>query len=146
MDTNKKRIVLDTNVCLDLFVFKDPRWQDLMQALTSKQIDVITREDCRNEWLCVLDYPHLPVTPEIKALVIEQFDQYITCLPKTEQSTFGLPVCSDKDDQKFLEIALHAHADILLTKDRALLKLARKTKNKGMFEILPPQALDLKMI
>lgn len=146
MDSTKKRIVLDTNVCLDLFVFKDPRWHDLMQALTSHQVEAITREDCRNEWLCVLDYPHLPVTPEIKAEVIAAFDQLITCMPLSGQSTFGLPICSDKDDQKFLEIALQASAHILLTKDKALLKLARKTKNKGMFQILPPQAWDLKMI
>lgn len=146
MNTNKKRIVLDTNVCLDLFVFKDPRWHNLMQALINQDIEAITREDCRNEWLHVLDYPHLPVTPEIKSEVIKAFDQYITCLPISEQSTFGLPICTDKDDQKFLEIALHADANILLTKDKALLKLARKTKNKGMFQILAPQAWDPKMI
>lgn len=146
MDTIKKRLVLDTNVCLDLFVFKDPRWHNLMQALISQDIEAITREDCRNEWLRVLDYPHLPVTPEIKAEVIKAFDQYITCLPKTDQSTFGLPLCTDKDDQKFLEIALHADAHILLTKDKALLKLAKKTRNKGMFQILAPQAWNPEMI
>jgi hypothetical protein len=27
-----KRIVIDTNVCLDLFVFHDPRWAALLAA------------------------------------------------------------------------------------------------------------------
>ena len=51
-----------------------------------------------------------------------------------------LPVCSDKDDQKFLEVARDADADILITKDKALLKLARKTAQAGMFRIMVPEA------
>src|SRR6185369_16914273 len=30
-----KRIVIDTNVCLDLFVFQDPRWASLLAAIES---------------------------------------------------------------------------------------------------------------
>jgi predicted nucleic acid-binding protein len=37
-----------------------------------------------------------------------------------------LPVCSDKADQKFLELARDAGAEVLITKDKALLKLARR--------------------
>ena len=51
-----------------------------------------------------------------------------------------LPVCSDKDDQKFLEVARDASADILVTKDKALLKLARKTAQAGLFRIMVPEA------
>lgn len=140
MNPTIPRIVLDTNVCLDLFVFQDPRWQALRNALENKQIDAVTREDCRNEWLHVLDYPHLPVTPEIKEKVIAEFDRLIRCIPVEECNTFGLPVCSDKDDQKFLETSLQIQASVLITKDKALLKLAKKTKKRGMFDILQPQA------
>ncbi len=51
-----------------------------------------------------------------------------------------LPVCSDRDDQKFLELARDAQAAVLVTKDKALLKLARRTAKAGMFRILTPQA------
>jgi hypothetical protein len=51
-----------------------------------------------------------------------------------------LPVCTDRDDQKFLEIARDADAQILVTKDKALLKLARKTAQAGMFRIMLPEA------
>jgi putative PIN family toxin of toxin-antitoxin system len=144
--SEKKRVVLDTNVCLDLFVFKDPRWAALFAAMQSGTIDVITREDCRNEWLRVLDYPHLPVTPEIKAAAIAEFDQYIRCLPIAPVNTFGLPICTDHDDQKFLEIALSAHAHYLVTKDKALLKCAKKTAKRGMFTILAPQAWHAELL
>jgi predicted nucleic acid-binding protein len=51
-----------------------------------------------------------------------------------------LPNCSDRDDQKFLELARDAGAAILVTKDKALLKLARRTARDGLFRIMPPEA------
>jgi predicted nucleic acid-binding protein len=42
-----KRIVLDTNVCLDLFVFNDPRWAALLAAIESGEVEAVTRADCR---------------------------------------------------------------------------------------------------
>ena len=90
------RIVLDTNVCLDLFVFRDPRWALLLQAMRERRVEAVTREDCRMEWLVVLNYPHLPLTEEDKPAVRAAFDDLITCLPTATVNTFGLPVCTDQ--------------------------------------------------
>lgn len=136
----RQRVVLDTNVCLDLFVFRDPRWAALLQALEDGSVEAYTREDCRSEWLAVLEYPHLPVTAENKPAICADFDRLLRCLPLAEVNTFGLPLCTDRDDQKFLEIARDADAEVLVTKDKALLKLARKTAQAGMFRILTPEA------
>ena len=43
-----------------------------------------------------------------------------------EAARVGLPRCGDPDDQKFLEAALAANAQFLITKDRKLLALSRK--------------------
>ena len=51
-----------------------------------------------------------------------------------------LPVCTDRDDQKFLEIARDAGAEVLVTKDKALLKLGRRTAREGLFKIMQPEA------
>jgi predicted nucleic acid-binding protein len=48
-----------------------------------------------------------------------------------------LPVCRDADDQKFLEAALAANAEFLITKDRELLELAKK-RARVPFRILTP--------
>lgn len=133
------RIVLDTNVCLDLFVFRDPRWALLLQAMRERRVEAVTREDCRMEWLVVLNYPHLPLKEEDKPAIRAEFDSLITCLPNAAVNTFGLPVCTDPDDQKFLELALQSQAGVLITKDKALLKLAKKTARKNMFAIMTPQ-------
>lgn len=133
------RIVLDTNVCLDLFVFRDPRWNTLLQAMHNGEVNAVTREDCRMEWLVVLDYPHLPLKEGDKPAIRAEFDRLITCLPNAAVNTFGLPICTDPDDQKFLELALQSGAHTLITKDKALLKLAKKTARKNMFAIMTPQ-------
>lgn len=133
------RIVLDTNVCLDLFVFHDPRWSALLAAIESGAVQAVTRADCRMEYLLVLHYPHLPLDDQSRATSAARFDALITVLAPAV-SGVRLPICSDKDDQKFLELARDAGAATLITKDKALLKLARKTVSAGLFGIILPQA------
>lgn len=141
-DMIPNRIVIDTNVCLDLFFFCDARWNKLLAALLDGEIEAVTSTDCRNEWLIVLGYAHLAIDATQRPSVAARFDASITCLaPNDMLSTDArLPVCKDRDDQKFLELARDARAAILLTKDKALLKLARRTAKAGLFRILHPDA------
>ncbi|MGH8806516.1 MAG: putative toxin-antitoxin system toxin component, PIN family [Noviherbaspirillum sp.] len=137
-----KRIVIDTNVCLDLFVFHDPRWAALLNALKEREIEAVTRDDCRTEWLKVLEYTHLPLDAQSRPVVAAEFDTLITCLASGTLRPRGeirLPICSDPDDQKFLELARDADAQTLITKDKALLKLGKKTARAGLFGIVPPE-------
>jgi putative PIN family toxin of toxin-antitoxin system len=139
-----KQVVIDTNVCLDLFVFKDPRWEFLLRGLMDNSIVAVTRADCRQEWLAVLHYPHLPVDDESRPKVVETFDSLIQCIAPERQNRL-LPRCSDKDDQKFLEIALDAGVQTLITKDKALLKLGRKTRLSGYYNIETPEQFIVNM-
>ena len=136
-----KRIVLDTNVCLDLFVFADPRWHLLLRTLHDGSVEAVTRADCRMEWLIVLGYAHLKLDTAAQRRCSEQFDALIRYLPTTtgDAAVIRLPVCRDRDDQKFLELARDGGASALITKDKALLKLAGKTRRAGLFSILQPQ-------
>ena len=134
-----KRIVLDTNVCLDLFVFADPRWAPLLADLESGAVEAVTREDCRAEYLVVLHYKHLPLDEHTRPASAARFDALIKVVAPAPKLV-RLPVCSDRDDQKFLEVARDAGVDILVTKDKALLKLARKTAQAGLFRIMVPEA------
>ena len=140
----QNRIVLDTNVCLDLFVFRDPRWARLEAALRSGQLQAVTRTDCRNEWLLVLAYANFALDATAQGTAGAAFDALILCLPvaSTEEpaGSVQLPRCSDPDDQKFLELARDASAAILITKDKALLKLAGKCRRGGLFSIMKPES------
>ncbi|MES2932489.1 MAG: putative toxin-antitoxin system toxin component, PIN family [Pseudomonadota bacterium] len=133
------RVVIDTNVCLDLFVFRDPRWDLLHSALKSGEIEAVTRADCKMEWQIVLGYKHLPLDLESRADSAAQFDALIAFIEPEPRSHLLLPKCSDSDDQKFLELARDAEASILITKDKALLKLARRIGKLGLFSIIVPE-------
>jgi putative PIN family toxin of toxin-antitoxin system len=134
----KKTIVLDTNVCLDLFVFRDPRWASLLAALESGAVEAVTRADCRDEYLFVLHYPHLPLDESTRPGAAARFDALIRVVAPDSRAV-RLPVCTDRDDQKFLEIARDAGAEVLVSKDKALLKLAKKTAREGLFRIMTPE-------
>jgi putative PIN family toxin of toxin-antitoxin system len=136
------RIVLDTNVCLDLFLFNDPHCARLMIALRNGSIQAVTREDCRDEWRRVLHYPQVPIDDATRPAVSAAFDGLVHFLP-AEASTLPdeawLPRCGDPDDQKFLQLALASGARWLISKDKELLKLDWRSRAAGLFPILLPQ-------
>lgn len=134
-----KPIVIDTNVLLDLFVFHDPRWAELLAAIEAKQIDAITRAECRDEYLAVLRSPPLPLDEAGREQAAARFDALLR-LVAPESKAIRLPVCTDRDDQKFMELARDAGASVLISKDKALLKLGRKTAQAGLFRIMLPEA------
>ncbi|MGA0586752.1 putative toxin-antitoxin system toxin component, PIN family [Dyella sp. KRB-257] len=135
------RIVLDTNVCLDLFVFRDVACASLAAALAAGQVQAVVDAACRREWLRVLEYPSVPIRPEQRAELRERFDAAVHLLAElaTSAGLAPLPTCRDPDDQKFLELALTSDAPWLISKDRDLLKLARRTRKAGLFLILKPE-------
>jgi putative PIN family toxin of toxin-antitoxin system len=135
----RPRLVLDTNVCLDLFVFNDPRWATLLAGLRDNRLEAITRHSCREEWLAVLHYPRLPITDENRPAIIHAFDTLIRCENPTTSSTIKLPICSDPDDQQFMELARDAKATHLITKDKALLKCAKRVARFNLFQIVAPE-------
>lgn len=141
MDADVPRVVLDTNVCLDLFVFDDPRLARLREALRAGTVVAVSDAACRSEWHRVLAYPALGLAPDQVAAAIDAFDALLQPAPETgAPATPGLPRCRDPDDQKFLDLASRCRARWLLSRDDHLLSLARRAARVGGFEILPPQA------
>ncbi|HEV8692695.1 MAG TPA: putative toxin-antitoxin system toxin component, PIN family, partial [Lysobacter sp.] len=143
MNESAPRVVLDTNVCLDLFLFDDPRVARLRDALQAGAVVAAIDDVCREEWLRVLDYPQLGLDDAQRATAIARFDASMmpaSVAAATKRDRPSLPRCKDPDDQKFLELALHADACWLLSRDDHLLALAARTRRAGLFEILTPQA------
>jgi putative PIN family toxin of toxin-antitoxin system len=136
LDNVPPRIVLDTNVCLDLFVFGDPRVAMLRAALQSGDVVAVSNAECREEWLRVLGYPQLRLDEVARASAIAAFDAQVRLLPTVPAAAGLLPRCADPDDQKFLQLAHASGARWLLSRDDALLVLARRTRRDGLFEIL----------
>ncbi len=136
-------LVLDTNVSLDLLVFRDPRWDALRQALAQGACESVMGFECRVEFARVLVYPQFGLDPEQRVRAMRAFDdlhRFTATGGGPREALDALPQCRDPDDQKFMELAMEAGADALLSKDKDLLKLARRNRRAGLFEILSPQA------
>lgn len=125
----KWRLVLDTQVWLDWLAFDDPSVVELKAAVAADRAEIYLDAACEAELGRVLGYPIGKRLPEkdVQAARLAEARR-LARRPAREASgseRASLPRCSDRDDQKFLELALAARADALLTKDRALLELAR---------------------
>lgn len=143
MAVSLPRLVLDTNVALDLFVFRDAACARLERALRQGEVQAVVDAACRDEWLTVLGYPAFGLDAAARAQALAAFDRSVSLLGElAAPAGVKLPRCADPDDQKFLELALAAGAQCLLSKDKALLQLARRTEREGWFRILCPSAWE----
>ena len=139
------RLVLDTNVVLDLLVFRDPGVGPLRSAIEARRVELVTSAECLVELRRVLGYPGFKLDAAAQDAA---FDWYETRVEVAEHPvpTQLLPRCRDADDQKFLELAWAAGADHLVTKDKALLELARRVKKLGRFSVLPATQIAIPQV
>jgi uncharacterized protein len=128
--------VLDTNVVLDWLVFKDPGVRSLAAAVESGTLRWLACARMRDELADVLAREHLRRWQPDGAAVLAAFDRLAAVRAAPPAS--HLP-CTDADDQVFIDLALAAGCRWLLTKDRALLALARRARPRGL-RVLTPAA------
>lgn len=136
------RVVLDTQVCLDLWLFADPRTARLRHWLDTGALQPMRDARSRDEWRRVLRYPALALHAARRSALEAEYDARLTAFdtaaaPAPEPP---LPRCADSDDQPFLELAFACGARALLTRDAELLCLARRVARQGRFAILSPAA------
>lgn len=125
-------LVLDTNVVLDLFVYEDPATVPLRAVLADAQTRWLATPVMREELRRVLAYPQVVKRLEARALtaeaVLARFDaraQLTDMAPKAPYT------CKDSDDQQFIDLAV-AHTATLLSKDKAVLCMARRLARLGV--------------
>lgn len=136
------RLVLDTNVVLDLFHWANADAVPIMAALEAGRIECLADARTLDELSRVLTYPQLKLTPEMIAERWARYRALVQVVPDGEAPP--LPRCKDRDDQKFLELAARAGADLLVSKDKALLKLRGRTRLG--FEIVKPAAASARLV
>jgi putative PIN family toxin of toxin-antitoxin system len=134
------RVVLDSNVWIDILVFDDAATRPIHAALRRGALDAVIDTRCLAELSCVLDYPQFVRREVDKAAALASVASLsvMTTHAAPAAGLATLPQCKDRDDQKFLELAHAAGADWLVSKDRALLKLAKRTARDFGFRIAQP--------
>ncbi len=132
---SESKTVLDTNIVLDLFVFKDPATIPLRKLMEAKAIRWIATIAMRDEVERVLGYPHIVPRLAFRQLtpidVMAQFDQYAQIEPAAPRAT---AICKDPDDQQFIDLAV-AHRATLLSKDNAVLCMRKRLLAFGVIAL-----------
>lgn len=131
-------MVLDTNTVLDWLVFEDPGMTYVAAAVQAGTLRWLSCAPMREELARTLNYRSLVKWSPDSGRVLAVFDRYSASQAEPPSAPLHLR-CSDPDDQVFLDLALAHAAPWLLTHDRALLKLARRTRALGLCITTPRQ-------
>ena len=122
-------VVLDTNVVLDWLLFDDPTAQALNAALLAGELRWVATLAMRDELAHVLARGSLDRwQPDLPALW-SRWDRLCTAVPAAAVTPLR---CTDPDDQKFIDLAASRPGCLLLSRDRAILKLARRLDALGV--------------
>lgn len=115
--------------------------QPIVTAIEGGALRAATSSACLQELRRALGYAQLRLDATAQALAFGRYTAYAVVfeIPGLVGAT-NLPLCEDPDDQKFLALAWHVRASHLLTRDKALLKLARRIAESGRFAVLAPDA------
>jgi putative PIN family toxin of toxin-antitoxin system len=136
------RLVLDTNVWLDWLVFDEATLAPLKAAVAERRAEIYIDAACEAELERVLAYDlgRHSIDAAARAGCLAECRRIARPMPEGKPADWAsLPRCADPGDQMFLEAALAARADCLVTKDRALLELGRGRRSIP-FRIVTPDA------
>lgn len=140
--------VLDTNVLLGLWLWRDPRLMGLRDALQTGWIRWVVDAATWAEWL----HEIRPARCAQQQLDAEQVLSASLAVAPWSWRVRPDPVaasgpahrralqCTDPNDQMFVDLALRSQAGWLLTRDRALLRLRRPASAVGL-RIVNPDGL-----
>jgi putative PIN family toxin of toxin-antitoxin system len=127
----KPRLVLDTNVILDLLVFQDPAAEVIRKVLDAKLVDAVRTEESMLELMDVIQRPSFKLSKEQQHIILKQWEDSSRLLG-TADMTQAPFTCRDPDDQVFLDTAYSIRPVFLLSKDLRVLELRAIAKRHGV--------------
>ena len=125
-------LVLDTNVVLDLLVFRDPAAVPLDDGRPAARLRWIATAAMRDELQRVLGYAPVARRLEAASLTPEHvLGDFDARSQRVEIAGRAAVTCADPDDQCFVDLAVQ-HGCTLLSKDAAVLALAGRLAGLGV--------------
>jgi len=133
-------LVLDTNVVLDWLAFRHLVGAPIEEALTSGQCRWLCTRAMRDELARVVVRESLARWAIDAHAVLAVFDSLAVDIgaPAPLGAAERLR-CTDPDDQMFIDVAIARRTHALLTRDRAVLRLAPRARRFGVL-IATPEA------
>ena len=126
ISSTPRALVLDTNIVLDLLVFRDPATALLRQLLGGGALRWLATAAMRQELARVLNYPQIAPRVAFYGLTAASVLAAFDAQAHTVATPARIPaICRDADDQPFIDLAA-AHSAILLSKDKAVIALRKR--------------------
>ncbi len=132
------RLVVDTNVVLDLFHFKRPGTEPITHLIESGEALCFACLRTLIELQHVIPREHFRLDAEAAQTVFERYCAH-TIVVADPEDMVDLPQCKDASDQKFLALAVSVAAEYLLTRDKQLLRLAKRVSKVSALKIMTPE-------
>lgn len=127
----KQIVVLDTNILLDVLVFDDSRAHPLRAALISGELDAVATEKTLAEFLDVISREQFSLSSQKQEEIIFQWRSW-SRLVKDDDLSAAPWKCKDRDDQVFINLAYTLRPSILISKDKMVLKVAKRAQKDGI--------------
>ncbi|HRA79009.1 MAG TPA: putative toxin-antitoxin system toxin component, PIN family [Burkholderiaceae bacterium] len=131
------KAVLDTNVWLDWLVFGDASVAPIARGVERGAIVVLGSDETRAEWLSVIARPQFGLHARARAEAAAAYDRVVR---RSAPAPSCALLCRDPDDQKFVDLAIAEGAGWLVTRDKALLALARRAARWHALAIVRPDS------
>lgn len=131
--------MLDTNVVLDWFVFDNPGVKPVARAIEGGTVAWLGCLQTRSELAHVLKHAELGGRRADAEQVLALTDRLVQIGSLPDALPLQRLRCTDPGDQMFIDLALCQRARWLLSRDRAVLKLARRAAQQGLL-IMTPEA------
>ena len=115
------KIVLDTNIVISGIFFTGPPFE-ILSAWQQGKIDILLAPDILDEYYRVAD--------ELKERFSEiDAEPLLTLIANNSEiipnSSLGVPVCEDTDDDKFISCAVSGNAQYIISGDKHLLNVGK---------------------
>jgi uncharacterized protein len=131
-------IVLDTNATLDWLVFDNPELSLPRSAILTGAIRWIATSAMRDEFGFILGGGSLAAWKPDSSKIWAAWDRHCVLRPEPPAGDPARrPRCSDPDDQMFIDLAIAESARWLVSRDKAVLKLARRLRPFGVEVVTP---------
>lgn len=134
------RVVLDTNAALDWLVFRNPSMDPWAEAIAAGRLQWIVSQRMCEELEHMAAHQSLARWRPDAAAVADAIAAWGVIVSAGVSAAAGQLRCTDADDQVFIDVAFLHRARWLLTHDKALLKLARRSAAHGVRICRPADA------
>lgn len=128
------KLIFDTNAVLDIFVFNNEETLCIWRTVEEKKNESYCSQETILELKLVLSRPVFKLTEKNQQGILETFLSNSKLMTIKKHCACR---CKDPEDQKFLDLATNLASSKLITRDKRVLKCARKLR-KYSVEIQSP--------